>query len=463
MENSKPEKQFDLRWLLLGGLLIVSLLFAVLINYLQKNGQEDIKTSQMLAIDNGDLDINWAKYPTTNINLTESIEIKKPGVYRLSGALSDGLIEIDVPKTEPVKLVLDNVSIKNSSGPAIICHGANDLVVELIGENYLEDNANYADSFDANVVGAIYVNADTTFLGNGTLNITANNEDAIVSKDDLKFRSGNYKISAKDDAIRGNDSVYVVDGEFNIKAGTDALKSTNDYDPGKGFALIEGGKFSINAGGTGIEAINTILVKDGEITVSKSYEGLEAQAITIDGGEISLTTFDDGINAGSRAENTALKVDANCILTINDGNVYINAAGDGVDSNGYVYFNGGRVVIDGPTNNDNGALDAGIEIKMTGGEVTAVGSDGMAETLGANSSVYNIGVFLPSISPKGTLIEIKNSADETVLSHTSAKTFSYIAAGSNKFSFGETYSIYLNGKKFTDFMIQDMTTIVESR
>lgn len=55
-----------------------------------------------------------------------------------------------------------------------------------------------------------------------------------------------------------------------------------------------------------------------------------------------------------------MDADESCVLTINGGTVTINADGDGIDSNGYFYINGGTVYVEGPESNGNSALDYGI-------------------------------------------------------------------------------------------------------
>ena len=97
---------------------------------------------------------------------------------------------------------------------------------------------------------------------------------------------------------------------------------------------------------------------------------------------------------------------------------------------------------------------------MNGGTVFAVGASGMAETLGATSNVHNISVFFTEVLEGGTLIEIKDSNNDTIFSHASAKTFNHLSAGSDKFVLGNTYAIYINGEKYTDFTISDITTVV---
>lgn len=492
-------------------ILLVALISAVLanVNHTNHNANKVIGT---IDIDNGDQKINWNRYVTTEIELADSLTIGKSGIYHLTGSLKDAAVIVDAGVDGVVKLILDNISIENSQGPAIACMNGEDLVIELIGENYLVDGSSYSADFDEDTTGALYSKADLTFTGTGSLDIVANYQDGIVGKDDVKFISGSYNINAKDDGVRGKDSVYIMDGDFTINSAADAIKSTNEIDANKGFVLIEKGTFNLVSMAKGIKAINSILINGGDfiidsyddsihsnnyigikdgnfsikasddgvhadkefimdggtITISKSYEGVEAQAIKINGGKIDILASDDGMNAGGGADSSATNrkgagafdVDTSCVITINGGEIYVNASGDGIDSNGYLYINGGDVVVDGPINNGNGALDAGAGIVMNGGMVIALGASGMAESLGVNSLVNNISVYLSSTMPSGTKIEITDSSNNSIIRHTAAKNFSHIAAGTEKFILGESYTIYLDGKKYQTFTITNITTTI---
>lgn len=461
-----PNHKFDKKWLLVCILAIIALVVGVVAN-INSNDNDPTKVTGLVDIDNGDQKINWDRYTTTDIELTEGVTISNSGIYHLTGELQDSFIMIDSGTKGEVKLILDNVTIKNSSGPAISCISGDDLVIELVGENTLDDGASYSSDLDEDINGAIYSKADLTFNGDGTLNITSNYQDAIVGKDDVKINGGVYNITSVDDGIRGKDSVYIVSGEFNIISKQDAIKSTNDVDSGKGFILVENGKINISAGDDGIHGIRVLIVQDGDININKSYEGLEAQKIVVNGGNISVTASDDGINAGGSSDNTSksnntFEADKNCELIINDGNIYVNAGGDGIDSNGWIYLNGGEVTVDGPTNNGNGALDSGAGIVMNGGRVIAVGSSGMAETPGTSSSVFSISIYFATSNKADTMLEIKNSSNETIVSHTSAKTFAHATIGSEAFVFGETYTIYLDGESYKEFTISDTVTTIGS-
>ena len=97
---------------------------------------------------------------------------------------------------------------------------------------------------------------------------------------------------------------------------------------------------------------------------------------------------------------------------------------------------------------------------MNGGTVIAVGASGMAETLGSSSSVYNASIYFSSTLSAGTKVEIKNASGETIISHTSAKTFNHMAVGTTAFKQGETYTVYVNGSSYTTFTISSVTTTV---
>ena len=458
-------RRFDVPILLgIGTLVLVA---AIILNAIH-TGNYTAQITSALDVDNGDTKIDWSHYPLYDVTLTDTLNISKPGTYHLTGSLADGAININAGAEGVVKLILDNVTIINSSGPAINCTAGDDLVIELVGDSTVADGATYSASYDEDVDGAIYSKADLTFQGDGALNLTANYQDGIVSKDDLKFNSGVYHITAADDAVRGKDSVYIVSGDFTINATADGIKSTNETDARKGFVMIKGGNFNIASGDDGIHASHALVIDDSNLAIAKSYEGLEAQIIIINGGNISIKSNDDGINAGSGTDASAANrigagafdADESCIISINGGNLYINASGDGIDSNGWLYFNGGSTIIDGPTNNGNGALDAGMGIVMNGGEVVAIGASGMAESLGLSSTIYNISVYFTSPQAAGTIVEIKNASGDTILMHAAAKTFNHMSAGTKAFNLGETYTIYLNDEKYQDFTISDIVTTV---
>lgn len=451
-------------------LLIILIGATALLNFNSKTTTQDTGVLG-INVDNGDTKINWSKYSTSNVSLSESLEIKESGIYHLTGELKDGSITVDVgDQNGVVKIILDNVSIRNESGPAIYVKTADDVVVETTKDtkNYLYSGTTFADFGEEDVNGTIYSMGDLSFSGEGYLYVESNYQDAIVSKDDLMIRSGEIEVSSVDDGVRGKDSVYISGGKLSIVAKQDGIKSTNTDDKTKGFVYIEDGEIEISVSDDGIHATSSLIIDGGIINISKSYEGLEGGKIVINGGKINVVANDDGVNvAGGNDESAFMRPGAQSFsedvdynLIVNGGDVYVNSVGDGLDSNGSIYINGGNVVVDGPINSANGALDAELGIYLNGGSVIALGASGMAQSFVDSSVAYGASIFFTASQVKGTVVSIKDDEGNEVFSHTSSKSFNHVAAGTDKFEFGKTYIIYINGEKYETFTINSVVTTV---
>lgn len=528
--------------------------------FLKSKEGTDKSIDTNVTIDNSDEDIDWDSYTSSNIELEKSIVIDKEGVYHLTGSISDGMITVNTKGN--IKLILDNVNISNSNGPAIYVISAKKIVISTSDGsiNTLSDGSNYS-NLDDDVEGVIYSKDDLILEGDGTLVINSNKGDGIVGKDNIKIKNGTYNIKATDDGIRGKDSVYIVDGIFNITAAGDGIKSTNEKDSSLGFVKIMKGTFKIEAGMDGIQAESKLLIEDGEfeimtgngasnssqktgwgkwnntvtssdsakglkagsvisinggiftlntsddavhsngsilisngefvissgddgvhadeeltidngkITIDKSYEGLEANDITINDGDISIVASDDGINAAGGNDSSAvdrpgaspdMNYSSNSKITINGGNILVNASGDGIDANGSIYVNGGTIYVNGPTDNGNGALDYDGEFVITKGTILAIGSSGMAQSIGNSSSQYGVLIYLTNTYNKDTKITIKDADGKEIISYTAIKSFSSIVFSSSELSKNSTYSLYLDDTLYSDFTISDINTVVGS-
>ena len=501
--------------------------------------------------------VNWDKYENKDITLSKSTKITAAGVYTLTGSISDGYITIDTDGD--VKLILNNVSVINSTGPALYVKNANIVEIETLSgtSNTFTDGSKYNFS-DEDANSCIFSHDDIIFSGSGTLNVNANYNDGIASKDNLKITSGNYVINSADDAIRGKDSVEITGGAFNITSGGDAIKSTNDNDAEKGFILITDGTFNIDAksdgfdaetdlqinngtfniktgdgastssdnlefnksknsssddsskkgikagnnivitngefninssddsvhsnnsilinGGTyvissgddGVHADSTLYIKNGTITINQSYEGLEASNITIDDGVINVTSSDDGINvAGGNDQSSMNRQGENNFssssqnkMTINGGLINVSSSGDGLDANGSIYINCGDVIVNGPTDNGNGALDYDKEFVITGGSIIAAGSSGMAQGISQNSKIYGVLIYFTKTYSENTKITIVDSSNNIVSSYTSKKSLSSIAIANEDFKNG--YKVLVDGEEYTSFKISSISTTVGS-
>ena len=327
--------------------------------------------------DDGDEKIDWSNYQDKDYELTKSITITDEGVYNLTGTISDGLIRVNTEGN--VKLVLNNVSITNSNGPAIYIENASDVIVELAesSNNYLEDGSSYS-GYETDVIGTIFSHDDITFQGNGTLEVVSNNEDAIVSKDDLKIVNGNYTITSKDDGIRGKDSVYIQNGTFNINSTGDGIKSTNDTETEKGYILIENGTFKINSTLDSIDSQTKLLIRNGTFDITT-------------GGGSSTSSSDNWGRGGNRNSSnleSAKGIKTGDNLVIENGTFNFNTSDDAIHCNNYIGIKLGTLNI---SSGDDG-IHADTELIIDGGSIAITKSyEGLeASKITINNGTINV-------------------------------------------------------------------------
>lgn len=130
----------------------------------------------------------------------------------------------------------------------------------------------------------------------------------------------------------------------------------------------------------------------------------------------------------------------NACITINGGTIYVNAGGDGIDSNGYFYMNGGTVYVEGPENNGNGALDYAYGAEISGGTILAIGASGMAMGFGENSSQPSLFLRLREWQTAGAEITLSDG-EEVLFSYTSQKGFNSIVLSLPDLEQGVTYTL----------------------
>lgn len=300
-------------------------------------------------------DVDWSSYNTYNIVLSnESVTIDAEGVYYISGSLTDNQILVNTSGN--VKLVLDNVTIKNSKGAAIYVEEAKNTYIELIGENTLEGTV--SEDIDA----VIYSKDDLFMEGDGTLNLTSN-IDGIKSSDDLTIYSGTYNIKSSDEGIQGKDSVTIIAGNFNITSGGDAIKTTNETE--KGIITIKGGTFNITSSKDGITSSSDVYIDGGEFTIK-----------TGNGSTQTVKTGDFGMNTTNTDTESMKAIKAVGNIYITSGTFNVNSEDDSIHSNGDIVITDGTFTL---SSSDDGVHADGL-LEINGGTFTITSSEGLEAT-----------------------------------------------------------------------------------
>ena len=179
----------------------------------------------------------------------------------------------------------------------------------------------------------------------------------------------------------------------------------------------------------------------GSLTVEADNEGVEVKYghMTINGGVFHITAGDDPLNVSE---------DGVGVLTMNDGYVYsavrntAGGEGDGIDSNGYIVFNGGIAInLAHPTSQDGG-IDSDLGSAINGGVI--VGAGNMYDPIEADSA--QLFMMLEFSESTDDLLVVTNAAGQPVFAFDFPHDYMYIAFSTPDLAEGETYHVYLGGE-----------------
>lgn len=179
---------------------------------------------------------------------------------------------------------------------------------------------------------------------------------------------------------------------------------------------------------------------DGQLTVvgqQDEGEGIatEAKNMTFDGnGVYYVTSADDGLNAGGDGGT----------ITINGGHFYIDASGDGIDSNKDAVINGGTIFVMGSDIGGDAGIDTDDGFEINGGTVIALGSDMLETPLDSSRQTVLAFTFDQAIN-KDAAIALKADG-QTVLSFKGSKSFKTLLISSPALEPGD-YTLYQGGSQ----------------
>ena len=328
------------------------------------------------------------------------------------------------------------------------------------------------------------------YIESGKFDINSGN-DGIQAESILKILDGTFNIktgigssgylNSSEESYKGlkaSSDILISNGSFNLDTQDDCIHSNNTLS-------IENGDFSLNSGDDGIHADSDLIIKDGNIIISKSYEGIEASVIKIQGGNIEVNASDDGLNAAGGNDTGSENVTTMNItktsttsnrpggpdmggrpngggdmpqggnrpgmggfendygeIYISGGYLYVNASGDGIDSNGILEISGGVTLVSGPTNNGNGALDYQMDASISNGTLIALGSSGMAQSIGSDSQGV-LGFTMGNLSANTSLV-IADENGNLVISMIGEKSYNCAIVSSPNIKSGKTYTVIVD-------------------
>lgn len=277
------------------------------------------------------------------------------------------------------------------------------------------------------------------FVSGGPVNIatTANGSKAMKADGDIFISGGELNLSVSGNGIWDSSKLKTkasaclgADGDTQISGGTFNLSATGAG--GKGiscdgvfrmtdgnlkiattggiYAYVNGREYINYTGNTdflssdaksspkGIKADTEVIISGGNLNVScTGYggEGIESKGtLTIEGGTIYVSTYDDCINSSSH-----MYIKGGELTVISSGN-------DGLDSNANLYIEGGYTMAFGTSSPECG-IDAneeeGYSVIFTGGTLLAVGGSNSVPSTDASTQAYVSGSSSVSAGTELTL------------------------------------------------------------
>lgn len=312
------------------------------------------------------------------------VHITQTGTYAVSGTLSAGQIAVDLgedaedDQSAVVTLILNGADITCTVAPAVIFYS--------VYECGSTDEDTAAATVDTSAAGANVLIAD------GTVNNV----------------TGSYvaRIYEPDSVVLSEDGTEVADSS-----------KLHKYDG----AVYS--KMSMNVGG-GEDG-------SGVLNITADNEGLDTELhLTINGGNINITSGNDGINTNE---------DNVSVTTINDGVLNIQVTGetgegDGIDSNGYLVINGGTVTAAACAESGDAGIDATAGITINGGTVMASGN--MYDQIDGGDQTYVVFSFA-SRQTGGETYTLQDADGGTVGTWTPVNDFTCLVVSSPDLTAGD--------------------------
>ena len=219
--------------------------------------------------------------------------ITKAGEYTVAGLLSEGQLIVDAGDEDEVTIVLNGTSVTCSTGSPIYVKNASEVKIKSEENSFNEviDNRAEAteDSSDDAGNAAIYATCDLKLVGKGALVVTGNYNNGIQSKDDLSIKNVIVKVTAVNNAVKGNDAVDIESGNIiAISAKGDGIKTSNSSISNKGnqkgIVTITGGNIDVYAACDGIDAAYGVDISDdGNLNIYTDTYSEYSEEVTTSG------------------------------------------------------------------------------------------------------------------------------------------------------------------------------------
>ena len=438
-------------------------------------GEDAIKAAKDVTVSGGNVTINSAGDDGIQAGDVVINETTPASSERIDGTvtISDGTVNIKKAAGDGIATTLTYAQ----SGGTVTAVAAKDGVQAGKAYTYYDIHGSGDDET------VLYETNGVVNITGGTLTVTA----AGGATRSITDNDGNTTLSDIDYSCKGIKARKLID----ISGGTIGVNSLDDALHSNHTLRVSGGDITVQSCDDGVHGEYYLYISDdAKIDVQKSYEGIEGSKIYISGGETYVVSTDDGANAagdeptdsaytlsnvyGTVAQSSVADESYTLMagpggnqggwsggpgmndnsasygyLEVSGGLLYIEAEGDGFDTNGSGLISGGTVLVNGPTSGGNGVFDKGDNssdtLVITGGTVIGAGTSDMAVTPNSatNSQAYVVST-LSSNQSAGKGIQVTNGSSE-IITYVPSKAYKWIFVSTSDISSGTSYTVKYGG------------------
>ena len=376
--------------------------------------------------------------------------------------------------------------------PDAVVYSKADLTIA--GEGTLKVNGNHEDGIHT---------SDGLVIASGTLEVNAANT-GIKGKDYVDILGGTINVTAQQDGIKSTNDTDEGQGWTRLSNGTVTVNAGDDGFKASRVVEISGGSLTVEQSDEGIEA-QYINISGGDVNVTSADDGMNASLKTSDsestdssantsdtanqqqnnqqqgsipGGQQSGTSNQQqqgmgqppampGGNAqdgksqngttgtgqqgmgqppqggmpGGGGGGTFEVIDA--AINVSGGHVTVNAEGDGIDSNGVTTLSGGTLIVNGPSQGGNAALDTNGDLLLNGATVLSGSTADMFEAPSTNSTSGYLKLTNSSGFEQGSTVQVADSSGKVVANYKVTKSnVQLVLVSSSSIVKGQSYTVY---------------------
>ena len=375
--------------------------------------------------------------------------------------------------------------------PDAVVYSKADLTIA--GEGTLKVNGNHEDGIHT---------SDGLVIASGTLEVNAANT-GIKGKDYVDILGGTINVTAQQDGIKSTNDTDEGKGWTRLSNGTVTVNAGDDGFKASRVVEISGGSLTVEQSDEGIEA-QYINVSGGDVNVTSADDGMNASLKTSDsestdssantsdtadqqqnnqqqgsipGGQQSGTSTQQqqgmgqppAMPGGNAQDGTSQNgttgtgqqgmgqppqggmpgggggtfevVDA--AINVSGGNITVNAEGDGIDSNGVTTLSGGTLIVNGPSQGGNAALDTNGDLLLNGATVLSGSTADMFEAPSTNSTSGYLKLTNSSGFEQGSTVQVADSSGKVVANYKVTKSnVQLVLVSSSSIVKGQSYTVY---------------------